>query len=140
MRYKKCGHKFILRLDRGEEIVETIKQFCKDNDVKLGTISGIGATNRATIGLFDIETKQYHAKELRGNYEIAPLLGNISTMNGEIYLHIHVNLCDLHHTSFGGHLTSAIVSATFEGVIDVITGRIEREFDKEIGLNLMNME
>ncbi|MFH1904010.1 MAG: PPC domain-containing DNA-binding protein [bacterium] len=136
MKSKRFKNKFILRLDKGEEIVEMLKQFCRKNDIKLGTVSGIGATNKAVIGLFSVETKKYHSKELVGNHEITSLYGNISTMNGEIYLHIHVNLCNSKHNSFGGHLNSAIVSATFEAVIDIIEGEIDRKFSDEIGLNL----
>ena len=136
MKAKKYGNKFVVRIDKGEEIIETLKQFCKDNCIKLGTVQGIGAANKAVIGLFDAETKKYHSRALVGNHEIAPLLGNISTMNGEVYLHIHANLCDSENNSFGGHLTSAVVSATFEAIIDVMDGEIDREFSDEIGLNL----
>ncbi|ODS38133.1 MAG: DNA-binding protein [Candidatus Altiarchaeales archaeon WOR_SM1_86-2] len=139
MKAKRFGSRFIVRIDKGEEIIETLIQFCKDNGIKLGTVQGIGATNKAVIGLFDAETKKYHSNELRGNHEIAPLLGNISTMDGEVYLHIHVNLCDQEHNSFGGHLNSAVVSATFEAVIDVIDGEIDRKFSDEIGLNLYKL-
>ena len=139
MRYKKCGTKFIIRVDQGEEIVATIKQFCETTGIKLGSITGIGATNKATIGLFDVATKQYRSTELTGDYEIAPLLGTISTKNGEPYLHIHVNLCDARHRAVGGHLNAAVVSATFEGIIDVIDGEITREFDERTGLNLLKL-
>ena len=37
---------------------------------------------------------------------------------------------------FGGHLNSAVVSATCELVLQVIDGQVERVFDPEIGLNL----
>ena len=136
MEYKRFGNKFIVRINKGEEIVETLKKVCKDNSIKLGSVTGIGATNKVTVGLFDVDTKKYHSKELTGNYEIAPLCGNITTMDGEVYLHLHINVCDSEHLSFGAHLNSAIVSATFEAVIDVMDGEIDREFNKEIGLNL----
>jgi len=38
---------------------------------------------------------------------------------------------------FGGHLNEAVVSATCEVIIEKIEGSIEREFDKETGLNLL---
>ena len=136
MEYKKFGNKYIVRLDKGEEIVETLKKFCEDNNIKLGTIIGLGATNKATIGLYNTEEKKYYSKELTGDYEIAPLYGNISTMDGETYLHIHANLCNQEHKAFGGHLNSAVVSATFEAVIEVIDGEVDRAFDEEVGLNL----
>ena len=94
MKYRRYGNKYIVRLDKGEEIVATIQQFCKQQGITLGLITGIGATNKVTIGLFDVEAKQYHSHELTGNYEISSLYGNISTMNNDIYLHIHITVCD----------------------------------------------
>ena len=137
MKFKKIGSKWIVRIDKGEEIVETLKQFCKENKIKLGTISGIGATNRVTIGLFEIKSKQYHSQELIGDYEITNLSGNISTMNDEIYLHLHISLADSKYNAYGGHLNSAVISGTGEIVIEEIEDIIEREFNEEAGLNLL---
>ena len=139
MDYKKFDKKVFVRIDKGEEIVETLKQLCKDLDIKAGTITGIGATDKVTIGLFDVKTKKYHSKEFVNDHEIAPLYGNISTMNGEVYLHLHITLGNSEHMSFAGHLTSAVVSATFEGVIDIIHGEINREFDENVKLNLLKL-
>ncbi|MCK4241503.1 MAG: DNA-binding protein [Candidatus Atribacteria bacterium] len=137
MKFKKIGSKWIVRIDKGEEIVETLKKFCKDNKIKLGTISGIGATDRVTIGLFNTKNKQYHSQELIGDYEITNLSGNISTMNDEIYLHLHISLADSKYNAYGGHLNSAIISGTGEIVIEEIEGEIERGLNEEVGLNLL---
>jgi predicted DNA-binding protein with PD1-like motif len=139
MDYKKFGEKVFVRIDSGEEIVEMLTQICKKLDITAGTITGIGATDKAIIGLFDVKTKKYHSTELVDDHEIAPVYGNISTMNNEVYLHLHVNLFNTEHKSFGGHLTSAVVSATFEAVVDIINGKIEREFDATIGLNILKL-
>ena len=139
MNYKKFGDKVFVRVDKGEEIVETLKQVCKKLDIKAGTITGIGATDKAVIGLFDVKAKKYHSTEFVGDHEIAPIHGNISTMNGQIYLHVHANLCNAEHKSFGGHLNSALVSATFECVIDIMHREINREFDEDIQLNLLKL-
>lgn len=137
MESKKFNNKYIVRLDKGEEIVEALKKFCKDNNIRLGSITGIGATNKVTIGLFETKTKKYISKELKGDYEIASLIGNITTMNEETYLHLHINIGDKNQNPFSGHLNSAIVSATFEAVIDAIDDLIDRKFNEEIGLNLL---
>ena len=139
MDYKKFGEKVFVRIDSGEEIVETLTHVCKKLNITAGTITGIGATDKAIIGLFDVKNKKYHSVELVGDHEIVPVYGNISTMNNEVYLHLHVNLCNSEHKSFGGHLTSAVVSATFEAVIGIISGKIEREFDATAGLNLLKL-
>jgi hypothetical protein len=139
MKTKKIGSKYFIRIDRGEEIVESLKNFCKENGIKLGTVYGIGATSKAVVGFFEAETKKYHSKEFSGGHEIAPLAGNITTMNGETYLHLHINLCDAEQRSYGGHLNSAVVGATFEGFVDVMDGEIERELSEDIGLNLLKI-
>jgi len=133
---KKFNNAVIVRIDKGEEILESLYAVCKKYNITLGSVSGIGATNKAKVGLFEVETKEYHATELTGNYEIAPLTGNISTMNGETYIHVHINLSDNTYKSFGGHLNYAVVSATCECVIHIIDGECDREFSEEIGLNL----
>ena len=134
---KRFKNKYIIRIDKGEEIVDTLTKFCKKEKIKLGSITGLGATNKVKIGLFETKTKEYHAKEFTGDYEIAPLYGNITTMNDEVYIHIHINISDKDHKSYGGHLNYAYVSATFEGIIEVIDGEVDRRFSEEIGLNLL---
>lgn len=136
MKFKKIGSKWIVRIDKGEEIIESVKDFCKEHRIKLGSIRGIGATNKVVIGLFNTAEKKYYKQELNGDFEITSLLGNISTMNGEVYLHIHINLSDAQFATQGGHLNYSIISGTCEIEIDEIDGTIEREFNEEVGLNL----
>jgi predicted DNA-binding protein with PD1-like motif len=139
MKAKKFNNKYFIRIDKGEEIVETLKKFCEKENIKLGSIVGIGATDRVKVGLFDVEKKEYHASELKDNFEITSLCGNISTMDKDVYLHLHINLCDSEHKCFGGHLNYAYVSATFEGVVEIIEGKIDRYLDDDIGLNLLDL-
>lgn len=139
MHYKRFNNKVIVRVDKGEELVDSLKTLCKALDITLGTIIGIGATDKVTIGLMNTKTQKYQSKELTGDHEIAPLLGNITRMNGEVYLHLHVTICNVEHKALGGHLTSAVISATFEGVIDIIDGQVNREYNAEVGLNLLKL-
>ncbi len=139
MQYKQFNNKVIVRVDKGEELVESLKTLCKTLDISLGSIIGIGATDKVTVGLMNTKTQKYQSKEFTGDHEIAPLIGNITRMNGEVYLHLHVTICNVEHKAMGGHLTSALISATFEGVIDVIDGHVNREYDNEVGLNLLKL-
>lgn len=140
MEYKKFGSKYVVRLDKGEDIIVALKEICSREKIKLGTISGIGAVNKAVIGLFETATKVYHSKEYTGDMEITSLSGNLTRQNGEVYLHVHACLGDITYGVFGGHLNSATVSATAEIVIDVIEGSVDRQFSEEIGLNLLDFK
>ncbi|MFP4662565.1 MAG: PPC domain-containing DNA-binding protein [Halanaerobiales bacterium] len=136
MEFHKFKNKYVLRLEKGEEIVSTLKNFCGENNVKLASVSGIGAVDNAEIGLFDTKNKEYYSKKLSGDHEVTSLSGNVSTKDGEIYLHLHINLADEEYNTKGGHLSSAVISGTGELVIDIIDGIVEREFNEEVGLNL----
>ncbi len=137
MQIKQFGKTYIVRIDKGEEIVETLKSFCESQNVKLGTISGIGAVERVVIGLFDTKAKQYYSNKYVGDYEICSLIGSVSTMNGKPYLHTHIVIADIDNKTYGGHLNQAIVSATCEVFVNAVEGEIDREFSEEIGLNLI---
>ena len=139
MKYKQFGSKYFIKIDKGEEVVETLKIFCRENKIRLGSIMGLGASNKIVLGLFKTKNKEYVTKEYLGDHEITSLLGNVSEKDGEVYLHIHTNISDESGQVFGGHLTSAVISATFEGVVEIIEGNVERYFDQEIGLNLWKL-
>ncbi|HLS52530.1 MAG TPA: PPC domain-containing DNA-binding protein [Tissierellaceae bacterium] len=137
MEYKRFQDKYLVRLERGEEIVESIEKLAKKENIRLGKVSGIGAVNKATIGLFKADTKEYKSTELTGDMEIVNLTGNISEMDGEVYLHLHIALGDDKYNLYGGHLNSATISVTGELIIDVMEGQVDREYNEEIGLNLL---
>jgi hypothetical protein len=139
MNYKQFHNKVVVRIDKGEELVDSLKTICKKLDIKLGSIIGIGATDKVTVGLMNTKTKKYQSKEFTGDHEITSLVGNITTMNGDVYLHLHVTLGNIEHKGLGGHLTSAVISATFEGIIDITDGQINREYNDEVGLNLLKL-
>lgn len=139
MKFKKIGNKFFIKIEKGGEIVATLKKFCQEQNIKLGTITGLGATDEITVGLFETKNKEYHSKTFTGDFEIVSFTGNITTLKDDVYLHIHAAFSDAQYNCFGGHLNSAVVSATFEAVIIPVDGRVEREFSDSIGLNLFKL-
>ncbi|MDP8267328.1 MAG: DNA-binding protein [Candidatus Tenebribacter davisii] len=139
MKSKKIDNKFFIRIDPEEEIVSKLTEFCKNNSIKFGNISGIGAVNKVEIGLYDTLQKKYYSDEMSGAFEILSINGNITSLNEQPYLHIHITFADSKHNAFGGHLNMAIVSATCEVIIEEFEGEIARSFDEEIGLNLLKI-
>ncbi len=137
MEYKRFENTIIARIDKGEEILEKIKEIALSENIKLANINALGATNDFTVGVFKTEEKKYYANEFKGDFEIVSLTGTINTMNDEFYTHIHMSAGNEKGEVFGGHLNRAIVSATCEMVINIIGGKVDRAFDEKIGLNLM---
>lgn len=136
MEYKRFGNTIIARIDKGEEVLEKIKEIACQENIFLASVRALGATNDFTVGVFKTKEKKYYANSFQGDYEIVSLTGTINTMNGEFYTHIHMSAGDAEGKVFGGHLNRAIISATCEMVIEIIDGRVDRKLEEEIGLNL----
>ena len=112
MEYRKFDDKIIARIDKGEEILEQVKNIALKENIKLANINALGAVGEFTVGVFKTGEKKYYANEFKGDFEIVSLTGTINTMNGEL------------------------VSATCEMIIYVINGEVDRYKDEDIGLNL----
>ena len=137
MEYKRFDHAIVVRIDRGEEIHEQLRKVCLQEKVTLASVSGIGAINDLVSGVWDVEKKAYFSNHFQGVYEVTNLTGTITTMNGEYYPHLHISAGDAQGHVVGGHLNSAVVSATSEIVLHLIDGTVERKIDPEVGLNLL---
>jgi hypothetical protein len=139
MKHQRFKDKVVVRIDKGEEIIASLKAVCKEQQIKAGSVLGIGAVGKITIGLMNTNTKQYHSRELTGDHELAPLVGNITTKNGEPYIHLHATVGNTDQTAFAGHVSAATVSVTCELIIDTIDGTIERIYDSELAINLFEL-
>lgn len=136
MDYRRFGSKIAARIDRGEEILEKVREIAVKENIKFADVRALGATDDFTVGVYKTDRKEYFANEFKGAFEIVSLTGTISTMNGEVYIHLHMSAGNDRGEVFGGHLNRAVVSATCEMIIDVIDGSVDRRHDEEVGLNL----
>ena len=132
MVYKTCGDTIAVRLEKGEEIVSSIRAICENEGVKAGTIQGLGAADHSVVGIFDFTKNAYVSNTFDQDMEITALIGNVSTKDGELYLHIHATLGDDKGLAHGGHL-----NATCELFIRKLDMVIERKADPKTGINLM---
>ena len=140
MVYKKFGNKIVVRIDRGEEILEKIKELALKENIKLASISAIGAIDELVVGVYDVAKKEYYSNEFKGDLEIVSLLGTINTMNGDFYTHIHLSAGNEKGEVFGGHLNKAVISGTCEMVVSLIDGTVDRFYDDETGLNIFKID
>ena len=138
MDYKRFDDTILVRMDRGEEILEQVKAVALKEHVTLASVQALGAINDFTVGVYNVAEKKYYANDFKGNFEIVSLTGTIDTMNDEFYCHLHLSAGNERGQVFGGHLNRAVVSATCEMVIRLIDGKIDRKYDDVTGLNLFH--
>lgn len=140
MRYKSFDNVIAARLEIGDEIVASVREICEKEGVRLAAVHGIGAVRGATIGLFDLSKKKYTENKLDKFMELTSLEGNVTTLNGETYIHLHANFGDETGRAFGGHLKESVVGATAEIFIFRINGEITRFYDENVTtLNIMDI-
>lgn len=137
MIYKVFGDTIVMRLEKGEEIITSVKNICLEKNITAGSVSAIGAVDHIVIGLYKVKEKKYYSSTYDEEMEMTSLSGNISIKDNEPYLHFHGNFGREDGSVIGGHLNEARISATCEIVIHRINGFIGRKFDEEIGLNVI---
>lgn len=136
MEYKRFGNTVVLRIDVGEEILATLKEVALKENIKLASVSALGAVDHFVAGLYKVDTKEYLKNTFDGAYEITSLVGTINTMDGEYYNHIHITCADEKGQCFGGHLNEARIAVTCEMVINIIDGVVDRKKCDITGLNI----
>ncbi len=136
MKYVKFGDTYVIRMDRGEEILAQLEALCVKENIALASVSALGAVDQAMVSVYDFPQKKFCRKEFNEPMEISNLCGSVSRKDGQVYLHLHVTLCDTNCIAHGGHANALRVSATTEMFLRVIPDTVERQFDPEIGLNL----
>ncbi len=138
--YKKIDHKYIVSIDNNTEIVKALHDFCEKLHVKSGTINGIGAIGQLCLRFYNPKTKKYEDREFREQMEIANLIGNVSQMDGAVYLHLHVTVGRSDYTSLAGHLQSATTSGVGEFVVEDFGESVTRVYSPELGLNVYHLD
>lgn len=138
MEYKLLGDTYAVRLNPGEEISECILSLCEKEKIAIGTVSGLGAVNKAVVGIYDTEKREFVPTELNSQMEICGLVGDITSSEGKPYLHLHGSFADGNANVFGGHIKSAVISVTAEIFVRVLQGEIRRKSSEQTGIMIMD--
>ncbi len=140
MDYRKFGDTYLVRMDRGEEILSTLTALCEKENIRLATVDALGAVDHAVVGVYDVPTQIYAKKEFNEPMEITNLCGTVTRKEGQVYLHLHATLCGVDATAHGGHANELRVSATCEMAVRTLPGEVGRAKDEETGLNLFKFD
>lgn len=137
--YRQTGNRYIISVSHGNELSAAITAFVKEQGIRAGAITGIGASGEATLRFYNPATKEYTDTTFSEQMQIANLTGNISTMDGVPHLNLYITLGRTDYTAIAGHLLTATVSGTSEVIIeDFEKTTLERSHEALTGLNLFD--
>lgn len=111
---KRTASGWVLRLDPGEEIGRTLTEWAVRENVRAGSISGIGAVGDVELGYFERERRDYVRRTFPGDHEILALTGNFSERDGQPFPHLHLVLSGPDFVAHGGHLFRGVITITCE--------------------------
>lgn len=137
---KKVDNVFIVSVNDRSSILEALTDFVSVQKIQSGQITGIGATNEATLRFFNPETKKYVDKAFKEQMEISNLSGNISIVEGKLMLHLHATLGRNDYSALAGHLLDAKIRGAGEFFVYPISGKVEKIKNEEVGLNFYDFE
>ena len=105
-----------IRLKRGEDLLESIRQACREKNIHAGVIlSGVGCLLRGRVR----DASGVNIREITEHCEIVSLNGTVSARR--CHVHIALSFEDMH--TVGGHLsTGCIINTTCELVIGELPG------------------
>jgi len=128
-----------IKFEKDELLLESLTQYAKDNNIKTAEISFIGAVQNVKVMYFNQIKKEYGKHRFDGGHEVLNGLGNISVLDGEPFVHVHMTVADKNGNAYGGHLDEGTKIWLIEAVIKQPTffGKgIERHFDDELCLSV----
>lgn len=129
---------FAVALEIGEEVMRTITDFATKQSLAGSSISGIGGFQRAKLGYFAWDQKEFIQNEVDEQVELLSFHGTIAEgADGSPTVHAHVVLGRSDASTRGGHLIEGIVRPTLEAIVVEMPEHLHRLYDDETGLVLL---
>lgn len=123
---------------QGDEAFSGLREFAQKYHVTSAHFTAIGAVSGATLGWFDPQRKMYKKIPIIGQHEVIGMSGDIALYQGKPVVHTHMIVGGPDGTTQGGHVLEALVSPTLEVMITVDPATMQKRFDPDTDLTLID--
>jgi hypothetical protein len=123
---------------QGDEAFSGLVEFAEKYHVTSAHFTAIGALNGAVLGWFDPGRKMYKKIPINGQQEAIGMSGDIALYQGKPIVHTHMAVGSSDGTAHGGHVLEAHVSPTLEVMVTVDPVTMQKRFDPETDLTLID--
>jgi uncharacterized protein len=123
---------------KGDEAFSGLLDFAEKYHITSAHFTAIGALNGATLAWFDPKRKMYKKLPIEGQVEVISMIGDIALYQGKPAVHAHMMVGTSDGTTRGGHILDAYVSPTLEVMVTVDSIAMQKRFDPETDLTLID--
>ena len=123
---------------KGDEVASGLLDFAKQYSITSAHFTGVGALHDVTVGWMDRKKKAYKAIPIHKQVEVLTMTGDVAFYNGKPAVHTHIVVGLEDGSAMGGHLLEAHVYPTLEVMITVDSATMQKSFDPETGLALID--
>lgn len=127
-------------LETGEEANACLLEFANALQLSAAQLSAIGAFQRAVLGYFDWNTRDYKRNAVDEQVEVVALLGDVALEGAQPRLHLHAVLGQSDGRALGGHLLEGHVRPTLEVIVTETPAHLHRRHDPVSGLALIQLD
>lgn len=141
MEYRKFDRYIVLRIDRKEELIATLKEVIRSEKIGFAKVSGIGSVCKTTLAFYQPQPHEYRTNYFPGNYDITSLAGNVMLdKEGKTRINIHATISDRGLHVYGGFLQKAEISDTCEVILEVIPAELSQSCHPENKSNYLKFD
>jgi len=139
MEVARTGDYVLLKLDHGENILESIEEVIDGEKTSLLVVMGIGMITDFELGYFDRDKRKYVTKVFDEPHELTMMQGSVAR-EGNPRMHIHTVVADKEHHTSGGHLLKGFAWMSNEiGFLRLKGVDTRRWMDKDKGVSVLHV-
>jgi predicted DNA-binding protein with PD1-like motif len=140
MQYRRTQNEMVIRLDRGEKLIENLNQLAMSENLQSAWLQGLGGAQSVELGFYDLETQQYNWRTFAKLMEITSLQGNLAWIDDQPKWHVHGALSGRDFGAIGGHVKELVVGGTCEIRLSFLGDiPLRRRTDTATGLQLLDL-
>lgn len=140
MDFFRDGDVLFMRFLNGDDLIEGMKQALKDQGVRSGVVlGGVGMLKSPQLAFYKGDGV-YQPIPMDEDVELTALNGNVATIDGETFIHLHATVAGSSGEAMAGHFSGGKVHMTAEVAVRVLTKSMIRVLDARTGLKMLRFE
>lgn len=139
MRFQRFEDRYVVRLESGEPVVESLTALLRREGVEFAEVSATGAVRWVRLEFWNAETRGYEERDFPEQLEVVSFQGNAALKDGLPFLHLHGVFGRRDFSAIGGHIREARVHPTLEVWLRTEAIPVRRTRDPETGLDLLDL-